>query len=177
MQNYNQAQAGVGALGNALGLNGPKGDARATQAFWSNPAISGQLQTGAQNVQRGAAATGQLTSGNTLNALQQQGQNTAAQGWQQYVNNLQPYLGASNAAASGIAGVNTGLGSALNANQSNIAGLGWSFGTGIGNAQANQNIENQQASMFPLAIVDGARRYEDDRQRHRGRQCVDESRR
>jgi hypothetical protein len=155
MQNYNTATQGTTALGNALGLNGPQGNQAATQSFWNNPAISTAINAGSQNVQRNAAATGQLTSGATLKALQDQAQTTASGGWNNYVSALQPYLGASNAAASGIAGVNTGLGSALNQNQNNIGQLGWAYGTGIGNAQANQNIENVQAAAAPWNLLLG----------------------
>jgi hypothetical protein len=108
-------------------LNGPQGNQSATQSFWNNPAISASINAGAQNVNRNAAATGQLASGNTLNALQQQAQQTASGGWNNYVSALQPFLSASNAAAGGIANVNTGLGSALNQNQNNIGQLGWAY--------------------------------------------------
>jgi hypothetical protein len=136
-------------------LNGPQGNQSATQSFWNNPAISASINAGAQNVNRNAAATGQLASGNTLNALQQQAHQTASGGWNNYVSALQPFLSASNAAAGGIANVNTGLGSALNQNQNNIGQLGWAYGTGIGNAQANQNIENTQAAAAPWNLLLG----------------------
>ena len=136
-------------------MNGPQGNQSATQSFWNNPAISASINAGAQNVNRNAAATGQLASGNTLNALQQQAQQTASGGWNNYVSALQPFLSASNAAAGGIANVNTGLGSALNQNQNNIGQLGWAYGTGIGNAQANQNIENTQAAAAPWNLLLG----------------------
>ena len=154
-QDYNTATQGVNAYGNAVGANGSAGNQQATQAFWNNPSISASINAGAQNVNRNAAATGQLASGNTLNALQQQAQQTASGGWNNYVSSLSPYFNQQNQAAAGIAGVNTGLGSGLNANQNNIAGLGWSLGTGIGNAQANQNIENQQAAMAPWQLLMG----------------------
>lgn len=96
MANYNTATQGTTALGNALGLNGPAGNAAAAQAFWNNPAIQSQLDVGSQNVLRNQAAAGQLNSGATDTALQNFGQQTAAQGWQNYVNSLQPFLGASN---------------------------------------------------------------------------------
>ena len=110
------------------GLYCPQGNAAATQSFWNNPAISSAINTGSQNVQRNAAATGQLTSGATLKALQDQAQQTASGGWNNYVSALQPYLNFSNASAGGIANVNTGLGSAVNANQNNFGQLGWAYG-------------------------------------------------
>jgi hypothetical protein len=61
MQNYSTATAGTSALSDALSLNGPTGNARATQSFWNNPNISNAINTGSENVKRNAAATGQLT--------------------------------------------------------------------------------------------------------------------
>jgi len=146
-QNYSQAQQGTQALGNALGLNGgPAGAQAAASAYASNPAFQFQLQQGSQNVLRNAAQTGTTASGATLNALQQQGQGLANQTYQQYIQNLQPYLGQSNAAASGIANVNTGLGQGLNQNQNSLANLGWQYGTGTGNAQANAQLAQGTAN-------------------------------
>src|SRR5229473_3376072 len=85
LQNYQTSQAGTTALGNALGLNGAQGNEVATKAFWANPAIQSQLDIGDQNILRNQAATGQLNSGKTNLDLQKFGQQTAAQGWQNYV--------------------------------------------------------------------------------------------
>ena len=99
--------------------------------------------------------------GLALPALQQGSQDLtqyysqALQPFTQNYQQVQPYLGASNQAASRIANVNTGLGSGLNANQNNIGQLGWAYGTGIGNAQANQNIENTQAAAAPWNLLLG----------------------
>jgi hypothetical protein len=139
-QNYQTAQGGVNALGNALGLNGAAGNASATAAFQNNPGYQFQLQQGDQNVLRNQAQTGQLNSGATNLDLQAQGQGLANQTYQQYVQNLQPYLGQSNAAASGIANVDTGLGNALNSNYGSQANLGYTAATGIGNANANADL-------------------------------------
>lgn len=139
-QNYQGAQGGVTALGNALGLNGAAGNASATAAFENNPGTQYVLQQGNENVLRNQARTGALNSGATNLDLQAQGQGLANQNYQQYVQNLQPYLGQSNAAASGIAGVDTGLGNALNANYGSQANLGYTAATGIGNANANADL-------------------------------------
>ena len=144
-QNYAAASAGQNQLGNALGLNGATGNAAALQGFLNNPGLQYQQQQGANSVLANQARTGQLSSGNTDLALQQQGQNIANQSWGQYVGNLQPYLGAANSAAGGIAGVDTGLGNALNANYtglgSNLAGLD----TAVGKAQAGGDMAGYNA--------------------------------
>jgi Chaperone of endosialidase len=97
------AQPGTTALGNALGLNGAQGNIASTQAFWNNPAIQSQLNLGTQNVMRGAAqAGGGNLSGATLGALQNLGQQTASQGWNNYLSNLNPYLNFSQGTAGNI---------------------------------------------------------------------------
>jgi Chaperone of endosialidase len=147
LQNYNQATQGTNAYANALGLNGGAASAgSAAAAYASNPAYQFQLQQGDQNVLRNAAATGTTASGATLNALQQQGQGLANTTYQQYLSNLQPFLGQSSTAASGIGGTYTGLGSGLNANQNSLANLGWQEQTGIGNANANAALGQDAAS-------------------------------
>src|ERR1019366_1149167 len=121
LQNYAQAQPGVNALGNVLGLNGVRGGETAQQALQATPGYQFQQQQGAAAVNAGAAANGTLNSGNQALALQQQGQGLASQNYNNYVSQLQPYLGASNAAAGGIAGVDTGLGNAVAGQDNSLA--------------------------------------------------------
>jgi hypothetical protein len=66
--------------------------------------------------------------------------------YQNAVNNLQPFLGASNAAAGGIAGVNTGLGNATANQYDSLANLNYTAQTGIGNANANATLAQNQAN-------------------------------
>lgn len=154
--NYSQAQQGTTSLADALGLNGgPAGAKAAATAYASNPAYNFQLQQGSQNVLRNAAQTGTTASGATLNALQQQGQGLANQTYQQYIQNLNPYLGQSSTAAAGIAGVNTGLGTSLNQNQNSLASLGWQYGTGTGNAQANAQLAQNGANNNIWSAISG----------------------
>ena len=145
-QEYGDYTQGTDSLADALGLNGPGGSARAVSAFQANPGYQFQQQQGANAVLANQARTGQLSSGNTDLALQQQGQNIANQGWNGYISNLQPYLGARSGAATGIAGVDTGLGNALSANYtglgSNLAGLD----TATGKAQAGGDMAGYNAS-------------------------------
>ena len=163
LQNFGQAQQGTTQLGNALGLNGgAAGAGAAAAAYASNPAYQFQLQQGDQNVLRNAAQTGTTASGATLNALQQQGQGLANSTYQQYVQNLQPYLGASQNAASGIggtyaglAGTQTGLGNATAGQYGNLANLGFATQTGIGNANANADLSAYNASSNILGALGG----------------------
>ena len=71
----------------------------------------------------------------------------AQQGFNNYVGQLQPFLGAANSSAGQIAGVDTGLGNNLNANQTTLAGLNTNAYTGIGNANASAALANQSLGM------------------------------
>ncbi len=146
LQNYGTAQGGVQQLGNVLGLNGQGGSDVALNALRNTPGYKFQQGTLDDTVNASAAANGTLASGNQLLALNKVNQGLADSTYNQYVSQLQPFLGASNAAAGGIAGVNTGLGNQT-ANQFNsLANLGWQYGTGVGNANANATLAQNQAN-------------------------------
>lgn len=140
LQNYGQAQSGVNQLGNALGLNGAAGNQSALQTLQNTPGYQFQLQQGNNAINAQAAATGQNASGNQALALSNYNQGLAGTTYNNYVSQLQPYLGASNSAAGGIAGVNTGQGNAIAGQQDMLAQLGFQTQTGIGNANANADL-------------------------------------
>jgi hypothetical protein len=154
-QNFNTATQGTTALSNALGLNGPQGSANATQAFMSNPAYAFAVQQGNNGITAQNAASGKTGSGNEALALSNYGQGQAAQGWNSYLQNLQPYLGASGTAAAGIGGVDTGLGNQLNANQNTLGNATYGANTSIGNANANANLAGLGASANMLGAASG----------------------
>lgn len=93
-----------------------------------------------------AAASGMNASGNQLLALNKVNQGLADSTYNNYVSQLQPYLGAAGNAAAGIAGVNTGQGNALAGQYNNLAQMGWNKETGIGNANANADLAKYNAS-------------------------------
>src|ERR1700730_8668237 len=155
-QNYTQSQQGTTALNNALGLNGAQGNAAATAAFQNNPGYQFQLQQGENAVDANQAKTGQLASGNTNLDLTNYAQGLAGTGWQQYVQNLQPYLGAPNSAATGIGGLSSGLGNQLNANLTNQGNAAYGAQTSIGNANANAQLAGLNASANQLGAIGGA---------------------
>lgn len=144
--NFANAQQGQNMYGNALGLGGATGNAAALQGFMNNPGYQFQLQQGLNSVLANQARTGQLGSGNTDLALQQMGNNLANQSWGQYLANLQPYLGAANSAAGGIAGVNTGLGNQINASYTGQGNAAYGADVAAGKAQAAGDLAGQQAS-------------------------------
>lgn len=166
MQNYNTAQGGVTALTNALGLNGPSGTQSALQTVQNSPGYQFQQQSGDAAINAAAAANGTAGSGNQLLALSNYNQQLAGGAFNNYVNQLQPFLGQSNTAASGIssgyqglgsglAGLSTGLGSSLAGQYGDLANLGWQTQTGIGNANANADLSAYNASGNMLGALMG----------------------
>jgi Chaperone of endosialidase len=152
-QNYNTATQGTTALGNALGINGPAGTQSALTQLKTSPGYQFSLGQGNNAINAQGAATGQTGSGNEALALQNYGSGLASQTYNNYVAGLQPYLGASQGAASGIAGVNTGLGSALNQNFGNLANLNYGAQTSIGNANASADLADQSLGMSLLGGI------------------------
>jgi len=150
LQPYTQEFAdytkGTNSLADALGLNGPEGSARATQAFQANPGYQFQLQQGLNAANAKAVATGMGASGNNLIDLNNYAQGQANQGWGSYIDRLNPYLGARAGAASGIAGVNTGLGNALNQSYMGQGNAAYGADTSIGKAQAGGDMAGYNAS-------------------------------
>jgi len=138
LQNNATAQTGVRGLTDALGLTGDP--SQVTARLQQTPGYQFQLQQGSDNILRNAARTGSLGSGGTNVDLLKFGQGLAGTTYNNYVSNLMPFLGASNAAATGAAGVSTGLGNQINA--SNVTQANAAYGTqaGIGNAEANAEL-------------------------------------
>jgi hypothetical protein len=155
LQNYGTAQQGTTALGNALGLNGPQGNAAAIAAFQANPGYQLQLQQGMDAIDANAAKTGQLASGNTNLDLLKFGQGLAGTGWNQYLQNLQPYLGAANSAATGVGGLYSGLGNQLAQSFGNQGNAAYGAQTSIGNANANADLAGLNASANSLGAIAG----------------------
>jgi hypothetical protein len=146
LTNYSSANAGQQQLGNVLGLNGQAGSDAALTALRNTPGYKFQQQTLDDTVNAAAAANGTLNSGNQLLALNKVNQGLADSTYNSYVSQLQPFLGAAGNAASGIAGVNTGLGNATAGQYDQLAGLNWQTQTGIGNANANADLAAYNAS-------------------------------
>lgn len=140
------ANKGATAYGDATGANGQEGYDRAVNNFHAGPGFNFALDTGLQAIDRGAASRGMVNSGNLLTAEQQYGTGLANQNYQQYVQNLQPYLGQQTTAASGVAGVNMGEGNTLNTSFGNQGNLAYNTQAGIGNAQAAADMASANAS-------------------------------
>jgi hypothetical protein len=156
---YNSSTAGANAYGDATGANGTAGQARAKANFQTDPGYQFQFDQGLQAIDRGAASRGMNTSGNLLTAEQNYGTGLANQSYGQYVSRLQPYLGQQTSAAGGIAAVDTGLGNSLNTSYGNQGNLAYNTQTGIGNANAAQDLSRAatNTSIFNGAIDLGSK--------------------
>jgi hypothetical protein len=155
LTNQTYANQGVNALGNALGLNGSTGNAAATAAFENNPGYQFQKQQGDDAINAAAAASGKNFSGNQLIDLSKFNQGLAGTTYQNYVNNLQPYLGLAQNTAGGIGGIYTGLGNQLNTNQNTIGNANYGAYSSIGNANANADLAGLNASANGLGALLG----------------------
>jgi hypothetical protein len=146
-QNYTQAQQGTTAIANLQGLNGASAGRQAQQALQATPGYQYTLGQANNATNAAAAANGTLGSGNQALALQKNASGLASQNYNSYVSQLQPYLGASQSAAGGIAGVQTGLANQTNANYGTLANLNYGADTSIANAQASADLANQSMDM------------------------------
>lgn len=155
LTNYSNANAGVTQLGNVLGLNGPAGSNAALATLQATPGYAFQQNAGNAAINAQEAATGGTASGNQALALANYNQGLAGTTYNNYVSQLQPFLGASNAAASGAANVNTGLGNQLAGQYGSLANLGYQTQTGIGNANANASLAGLNASANGLQALQG----------------------
>lgn len=133
---------GANAYGDASGANGPAGYTRATANFQANPGYKFQMNQGLQALDRTHAAAGNLNSGNadadTLNFAT----GLADKSYGGYVAGLLPYLGGQAGAVAGAAGVDTGLGTALNSSFQGQGGAANTTATTIGNNNAGAELNN-----------------------------------
>lgn len=138
--NYNKA----GALNlDALGVNGPEGNARATSAFQTGPGYGFAFDQGMDALNRRRAAGGMLNSGNADIDAIRFGQGTANQEFQNWLKNLQGSAGmglqATMGAAAGQAGAYGSLADLANQygqNQTNLLGQSTSGMAGANTMEA-----------------------------------------
>lgn len=147
---------GSQAYADASGANGADGLARAKTNYQSDPGYNGGLTTGIDQVNRNAAATGNLGGGNTSADEIKFASDYDNQKYSQYVNSLAPYLSANQNAVSGNAGV---LGSEAGANlgvAGQIASNDYNTASGVGNANANAAMAPYLASSNFWGALTGA---------------------
>jgi hypothetical protein len=155
LTNYSNAGAGVDQLKNLLGLNGQAGNDAAMKTLQATPGYQFQQQAGDNSINAAAAANGQLASGKQLVDLSNYNQGLAGTTYQNAVNNLQPFLSSSNSNAQGIASTYTGLGNATAGQYGSLANLDYTAATGIGNANANAALAQNQANQNQWGLLSG----------------------
>jgi len=163
------ASAGAGSYADATGVNGPEGLARARARFQADPGYQFALNQSLDALNRAGVARGTAVGNTSVDALNY-ASGAAAKQFSDYVSRLSPYLGQRTAAASGLSGVYTGEGGALNQNYAaqakayadmydtigksqsdaamadyNAAGNIWGVGLNIANAAAKA----YSGGMFP----------------------------
>lgn len=142
--------AGANAYGDASGANGAAGYTRANANFQTNPGYQFQMDQGLQALDRTHAAAGNLSSGNADADTLKYATGLANQSYTSYLAGLQPYLGQQSTATAGAAGVDTGLGTGLNASyqgQGTAANANYT-GQGASNAAATMNNYNVGANQL-----------------------------
>jgi hypothetical protein len=125
-------------------------------ALQNTPGFQFQEQQGDNAITAADAASGKTGSGNEAEALANYNQGLAGTTYNNYVSQLQPFLGAAGNAASGVAGVDTGLGNALNTNAQNLGQANLAGNVGIGNANANAALAPLTAGQNLLGLLGGA---------------------
>lgn len=127
----------------AIGVNGPEGNARATAAFQADPGYQYRVNQALDQTKRAAAASGMDIGGNTLAALSDRAGNMADQGYQTWLQNLQGYVSPELQATGGQAGAIAAKAPVYTGTAQNIANLGTNTTNGI----TNQNTQEANAEM------------------------------
>ena len=105
-----EANRGYSAYGDAAGVNGAEGQARARENFQAGPGYEFQVDEATNAAVRAANAAGMTASGNTLDAVTRLGSNLADKEFDDYMAHLNPYLTLAPNIAGSRAGIQTQLG-------------------------------------------------------------------
>jgi hypothetical protein len=150
---------GAAAYGDASGANGVEGLQRATNTFKN----SGQygvygfgLDQGLQALDRTHAAAGNLSSGNADTDAMKYATGLAGNAWNQYQTGLAPYLQGYGSAVQGAAGIDTGIGTGINASDIAQGNAANTTQTGIGATNAAAEMNNYQVGANQLNALMGA---------------------
>ena len=149
---------GFDAYSDASGAGGVEGLKRATDTFKN----SGQygvygvgLNEGLSALARTHAAAGNLSSGNADTDAIKYASDQALKSWGAYQTGLQPYLAGYGTAVAGEAGVDTGLGTALDNSYRGEGTAANTAYTGIGKNDAGAELNNYQVGANQLNAILG----------------------
>lgn len=151
-ETYNK---GSQSYADALGLNGPEGQARARTGFQTGPGYDFTVNQALEGVKRNQSASGMLGSGNTDIALQDRAHGLANQEWGGYLDRLGGYDSKAIGVAGARAGIDTGLGDQMLGVGRDKANIGWQTETGIGGAKANYQFGKDRTSSNIFGAITG----------------------
>lgn len=144
----------------AAGVNGGGGFDRARSAFQASPGYQWQKEQATDEANRGAAAAGQLLSGNAISAIQDRASHLADQEFGSYYDRLQGASDRGQAAVGQVAGIDQALGGLAYGYGGDVSGV---YGDVAGraadiygntarlNAAALGNLGNQQITAMGAA--------------------------
>ena len=133
--------------GDALGLNGAEGNARATGAFQAGPGYDFAVDESMRAAERAASAGGTLSSGNLLAALQDRGNNLANQEYGSWLDRLNGQSAQGLQAAGGQANEYNNLGALYQGTAGDRLSLESSVLEGLmGNNNQTATIKDQQSA-------------------------------
>lgn len=141
----------VGTYSDALGLNGAAGNDAATAAFRAGPGYDFALNQGLQALQRTASSRGALGGGGLSADILDYATGTADKSYGSWLDRLNGLTGTGLQAASGQAGVATGLGGAEYGYGSDVANLD----TGAAKADATYEAGKDATGANILGAVTG----------------------
>lgn len=116
--------AGSNLYLDALGANGPEGQARATGTFQAGPGYQWNVDQALDQTARKGAASGMLMGGNTLTALQDRAGNLANQEYQNWLGNLRATIAPEVTGVTGAAGSDAALAGLYQTDAGNRIGVG-----------------------------------------------------
>jgi hypothetical protein len=120
-----------GVLLDAFGINGPEAQKAYADAFQTDPGFQKSVDYGLSNIDARVGALGSRRSGNTLAALQDFGQRSMYDAYQDRLGRLQALASGGQAQAGQLAGINT---ASAQSQAGNIANAGYYQGAGAMNA-------------------------------------------
>lgn len=154
---YTRGSKGYDTYLDATGVNGAEGLARAGDLYKSIPGYSAGLNTGLDLLERRAAARGDLGGGNTSADTIKFASDYDAQKYKDFLSSLSGNVGVAQGAAAGqgaLYGQQAGAASNIGTQK---AQYGYGTETGIGNANAEATMANENSSKnFWSALMGGA---------------------
>jgi len=141
-----RAGRGADLYADALGLNGPEGQARARSTFQASPGFQFQLDEANNLAERRAAARGGLGGGNVIDATTRLATGLAQQDYGNWLSRLAPYNAQSESIAGRQAGVLGDRAQLYPQAYSELGRLGYQAQTGMADADADAIMDRNRAS-------------------------------